>query len=149
MNPLIPVRDKAEPVPHSHLLPPLRALIGAMDEFVFSGELDSVASGSMSCNEMFHGRELSTGLHEVLSACSYDHPQYRNSTVLESAVCLDLKNLVCPVLVHWSYLCHTSGPRGTAGGLREMFEDSFSLVRYEARRYAEVLETGRWKVERE
>ena len=149
MNPLIPVRDKAEPVPLSHLLPPLRALIEAMDEFVFSGELDAVSSGSMSFNEMFHGRELSTALHEVLAACRYDHPQYRNITFLESAVCLDLKNLVCPVLVHWSYLCHTSGPRGNGGRLSEMFEDSFSLVRHEARRYAEVLETGRWKVEME
>ena len=147
MTPLIPVRDKAEPVPHSHLLPPLRALIEAMDEFVFSGELDAVSSGSMSCSEMFHGRELSSALQEMLAACRYGHPQYCISTFLEGAVCLDLKNLVCPVLVHWSYLCHTSGPRGTAGGVREMFEDSFSLVRYEARRYAEVLETGRWEVE--
>ena len=149
MNPLIPVRDKAEPVPHSHLLPPLRALIEAMDEFVYSGELDAVSSGSMSWSEMFHGHELSTALHEVLESCRYDHPQFRNSTFLESAICLDLKNLVCPVLVFWSYLCQTSGPRGTDGGVREMFEDSFSLSRNEARRYAEVLETGRWKVEME
>lgn len=147
MNQPPPLPIEIEPVPHSRLLPPLRAFIGAMDEFVFSGELDSLVSGSMACGEMFHGREFSSALHEVLAACSPDHPRYRDSTGLEGAICLDLKNLACPLLVFWSYLCHSTDPRGADKGWREMFDDQFSIVRNEARRFVSVLETGLWEGE--
>lgn len=138
-----------EPVPHSRFLPPLRALIGAMDEFAFSGELDSVLSGSMSCGGMFHGRELSSALHEVLAACSPSHPQYRQSTCLECAICLDLKNLACPLLVFWSYLCHSTEPGRADRGWRESFENCFWIAGNDVRRFVTVLETGRWEVEGE
>jgi len=138
-----------EPVPRSWLLPPLRALIGAMDEFVFSGELDSVLSGAMPCGGMFHGRELESALDQVLAACSPSHPRYRQSTCLECAICLDLKNLASPLLVFWSYLCHSTEPGGADKGWREMFEDQFSMARDEVRRFVTVLETGRWEVEGE
>lgn len=138
-----------EPVPHSRLLPPLRALIGAMEEFVFSGELDSVLSGAMPCGGMFHGRELSSALHEVLASCGSGHPRYRDATAMESAICLDLKNLLCPLLVFWSYLCDTSEPVVADKGWREIFEDQFSIAENEVRRFVTVLETGRWEVEGE
>lgn len=149
MNPRAPLPIDLEPVPHSRFLPPLRALIGAMDEFVFSGELDSVLSGSMSCGEMFHGRELSSALHEVLAACGSRHLRYRDATAMESAICLDLKNLLCPLLVFWSCLCDTTDPGGADKGWREVFEDLFSSARDEVRRFVTVLETGRWEVEGE
>jgi hypothetical protein len=149
MNQPLPLPIEIEPVPHSRFLPPLRALIGAMDEFVFSGEIDSVLSGSMACGEMFHGRELSSALDQVLAACSPSHPQYRQSTCLECAICLDLKNLAAPLLEFWSYICHSTNPGRADRGWRKMFGDQFAIAKNDVRRFVTVLETGRWEVEGE
>lgn len=146
MNSPTLVQDEAKPVPHSHLLPPLHAFIEAIGEFVYSGELDAVASGSIACDAMHHGRDLRTALQNLRAAASPLHPQYPSTTWLERGIAFDLNNLLCPLRTRWSYACQTTDPRETAEQWREITH-GLARARDFAAWFVAMLESGSLKAE--
>ena len=135
------VENQAEPVPHSLLLPPLHAFIGCVSEFVYSGELEAIASGSIPCDAMHHGRELRTALQNLRTVASPINPQYRSTTWLERGIAFDLNNLLCPLQIRWSCACQTTDPREAAEQWCEITHGLARALRL-ARWFVAMLESG-------